>query len=272
MAELAFELAAFAPPHAHVSVERAARVLRVRSDAGEGGSRLTLPQRTSSVAPPARDLGAGSQEGSGPIARGVPASSGWGSDPAAPSGPALGLTDRSWGGTQPPAWSGRARARALAWTACAAGVVSILAAVGWFTARPATQPVASPGASVEPATPQDERSAAPEHGAGEHSGSAPGGATQALSSAAPSAATPQPGSTAAPGVGSTAAPGSGSAVTPGSGSTAAPGVGSAVTPAPSASSTVRPSVSASPGSPQRVPNRPPRRPPSQESDLFSDPR
>lgn len=292
IAELAFELAAFAPPHAHVSVERAARVLQVRKDAGDGGGRASMPQRTSSVAPPALGPGAGPQEGSGPSARGVPASSASGSDPAALASPAMGVTGRSWGGTQPPAWSGRARARVLAVIAGAAGVLAIVAAVGWFTVRPAAQPDAPPAASAEePVAPQDDGGAALELAAGERPESAEGGAAEAQSRAVTSAATPLgltavpgatavpgstaalgPGATAMPGAGATAAPRPGATAMPVAASTAATGPGATVTPAPSASPPLRPSASASRGAPQRVPQRPSPRPPSQGSDLFSDPR
>ncbi|WP_437669640.1 serine/threonine-protein kinase [Sorangium sp. So ce131] len=150
IAELAAELAAFAPPHAQILAERAARVLRVRPQSSAGGSvapaapRGSLPSSTDRAAP---------SSGGTPNAQGVPAASGWGGAPTALLADGA-ATDRSWGGTRASPGQGRTGARALG---IAAGVALALVAGGGFTwlALHAVAPVADAGAdAATPAAPE----------------------------------------------------------------------------------------------------------------------
>ncbi|WP_437730329.1 serine/threonine-protein kinase [Sorangium sp. So ce1335] len=202
IAELAAELAPFAPPHAQHLAERAARVLRVRLDsmtegAAAGGRSLGPPRAPLSTAPgPPGGTPQPGRSSSGPS---VPAGSAWGAPTALLADGAA--TDRSWGGTR--ASSGRPGARAVGVAAGIAAALLGAAWLAWFALRPPASD-AAPAASVAPssapeAPPRAAPSPAVDPAAGEAPGLLDGGpAPQAGASATapPSSVTVQPSASA----------------------------------------------------------------------------
>jgi eukaryotic-like serine/threonine-protein kinase len=238
VAELAAELAPFAPPHALVLVERAARVLRVRvGDPAADGGRVSAPPRASSPS-----LGEGARASSA----GVAASSGWGAEPASPGGGiGLAMTDRSWGGTRPPTYRGHGKQLAVG---LAGGALVVAVGLGWLALHRA-EPAAGPEAAASGAAPAGV-GAPPIEAAAERSAglAAPPPVEAVAERSAAAAAAPVPGQPAAE-LPAVAAAGSASAA-----------------PGPSAS------VAATPSQRPRVGSPAPRRPPPQQPDLFGDPR
>ncbi|AUX44810.1 protein kinase [Sorangium cellulosum] len=232
IAELAAELAAFAPPHAQILAERAARVLRVRPQSSAGGSvapaapRRSLPSSTERAA---------SSSGGSPNAQGVPAASGWGGAPAALLADGA-VTDRSWGGTRASPGQGRTGARAFG---IAAGVALALLASGgfvWLVFR-AVAPVASSGAdAATPAAPE-----APPPGDTAKEAPLPAQVAPAVGPAAGETAELLDGGPA-PAASATAAPAASAPAAPAASPTAAPAA-SATAPGPRSPGPARPSTS-----------------------------
>ncbi|WP_437585720.1 protein kinase domain-containing protein [Sorangium sp. So ce1000] len=160
IAELAAELAQFAPPHARHLAERAARVLQVRLDAGAEAGRAPGPARRSpSTSPGPAGATPSSSDSDG---KGVSAGSAWAGAPTALLADGA-ATDRSWGGTR--ASSGRgggARALGIA-AALAAALVGAagLAWLVWFALHAPASGVA-PSASSAPSQAPEAPSQSPE--------------------------------------------------------------------------------------------------------------
>ncbi|WP_437995623.1 serine/threonine-protein kinase [Sorangium sp. So ce185] len=242
IAELAAELAPFAPPHAQHLAARAARVLRVRLDAiGEGSAEggrepgrrplSTAPGPGSAPPPPGGSSGG----------RGVPAGSAWGAPTALLTDGAA--TDRSWGGTRASSGSGRAGARALGIAAAIAAALLGGAGLAWVFALRAPAPDAAPGAPTassapEASSPRDTAEPATEPAAG----------------------------------GLAELPDGGAALQPGASATVTVSAIGTARPAASAAAAPKPSASARAARPPGRPSPPPRPTPSRPDDLFSDPR
>ncbi|WP_437292973.1 protein kinase domain-containing protein [Sorangium sp. So ce426] len=156
IAELAAELARFAPPHAQHLADRAARVLQIRLDAGaEAGRAPGPPRRSSSTSPgPA----GGTPSSSDPDGKGVAAGSAWSGAPTALLSDGA-ATDRSWGGTRASSGQGggaRTLGIAAALTAALVGAAG-LAWLVWFALRvPASggAPLAASAPSEAPLAPE----------------------------------------------------------------------------------------------------------------------
>jgi serine/threonine-protein kinase len=156
IAELAAELAQFAPPHARHLADRAARVLQIRLDASaEAGRAPGQPRRSSSTSPgPA----VGTPSSSDPDGKGVAAGSAWDGAPTALLADGA-ATDRSWGGTRASSrQGGGARTLGIA-AALAAALVGAagLAWLVWFALRaPASggAPLAASAPSEAPLAPE----------------------------------------------------------------------------------------------------------------------
>ncbi|WP_437979874.1 protein kinase domain-containing protein [Sorangium sp. So ce117] len=156
IAELAAELARFAPPHAQHLADRAARVLQIRLDASaEAGRAPGPPRRSSSTSPgPA----GGTPSSSDPDGKGVAAGSAWDGAPTALLSDGA-ATDRSWGGTRASSGQrGGARTLGIA-AALAAALVGAagLAWLVWFALRvPASggAPLAASAPSEAPLAPE----------------------------------------------------------------------------------------------------------------------
>ncbi|WP_437476752.1 serine/threonine-protein kinase [Sorangium sp. So ce1014] len=233
IAELAAELAHFAPPHAQHLAERAARVLRIRLDAiVEGRSGLASPRRPLSTAP--GPASAPPQPGGSSGGPGVAAISAWSGAPAALVADGA-APDRSWSGAGASASLGRTGARAFGIAAGLAAALLVGAGFGWVALR-SPAPGTELGASLSPETPPHGE-AAPV--------ALPGPAAGKLPELLDGGPAPEPG-----------ALGASRALPPASEPTAPP----ASAPAPVVRPPVRPA--------QPLPRRPP--PPPQ--DLFSDPR
>ncbi|WP_437605336.1 serine/threonine-protein kinase [Sorangium sp. So ce834] len=235
IAELAAELAPFAPPHAQHLAERAARVLRVRLDAiGEGGAAgvRELGRRPLSTAP--GPASAPPQPGGSSGGRGVPAGSAWGAPTALLTDGAA--TDRSWGGTRASPGGGRAGARTLGIAAAIAAALLGGAGLAWLFALRSPAPDAAP-----------------------------------TSSSAPEASSPR--DTAEPAAGRLVElPDGGAALQPGASATVTVSAIGTARPAASGSAAPKPSASAKAARPPGRPSPPPRPTPSRPDDLFSDPR
>ncbi|WP_437806742.1 protein kinase domain-containing protein [Sorangium sp. So ce1078] len=237
IAELAAELARFAPPHAQHLAERAARVLRVRLDAivdadAEGARELAPPRRPLSAAP--GPTSAPPPSGSSSGGRAAPAASAWSGAPTALVADGA-ATHRSWSGTRASTSLGRTGARTFGIAAGLAAALLVGAGFGWVALRPPA-PGAELGAPLSPETPRHDEPTPvtlPEPAAGKLPELLDGGPA------------PEPD-----------APGASGALPPASEPTARPA--SEPTPA------VRP--------PARSTQPPPRRPPPPQQDLFSDPR
>ncbi|XYH93440.1 protein kinase domain-containing protein [Sorangium sp. So ce1128] len=148
IAELAVELAQFAPPHAQHLAERAARVLRVRPGSlADGGRDLASPRRPLSTAPGPPSTTPGSGDNSS--GRGVAAEARWGAPTAVLSDGAA--TDRSWGGTRASSGQRRTGARALGIVAGIAVALLGAAGLAWFASR-SHAPDAAPGGSAAPSS------------------------------------------------------------------------------------------------------------------------
>ncbi|WP_437274805.1 protein kinase [Sorangium sp. So ce375] len=251
IAELAAELAQFAPPHAQHLAERAARVLQVRLGASVEAGRAP-PGRSPSTSPgPPGATPLSSDSG----AKGVPAGSAWDGAPTALLVDG-GVTDRSWGGTRASlGQGGGARTLGIA-AAIAAALVGAagLAWLVWFALRApasAVAPIAASAPSLAPEAPSlapGAPSLAPEAPARDAADPAAAGKVAELHDGgpAPPPEAPVPGlATARP-----AASGSG-----------------APRPAASGSAAPRPTASSKGSRPS-----PPVRPTSTPQDFFSDPR
>ncbi|WP_437573663.1 protein kinase domain-containing protein [Sorangium sp. So ce887] len=243
IAELAAELAHFAPPHARHLAERAARVLRIRLDAlaeagADGRHELASPRRPLSTAP--GPASASPQPGGSSGGLGAPAGAVWGGAPTAvlTDGAA---TDRSWGGTRASSGSGRTRARALGIVVAITTALLGAAGLAWFALRPPAPDVA-PGAPAPSSSPE----------------------TPSRDAAAP-AADPTAGGLAE-------LPDGGPAAPPGASATVAVSALGTVEPVASGSTAPQPAVSAKGTRPPGRPSPPPRPTSSRPQDLFSDPR
>ncbi|WP_437874598.1 protein kinase domain-containing protein [Sorangium sp. So ce513] len=278
IAELAAELAPFAPPHAQHLAERAARVLQVRRDsmvegAAAGGRSLPPPRRPLSTAPPSGTP----QPGGKPSVPSVPAGSAWGAPTAMLADGAA--TDRSWGGTR--ASSGRSGARAAGVAAGVAAALLGAAGLAWLAIRPPASdaaPSASGAALSAPdAPPRADPPPAvdPAAGAGPallDGGPAPqAGASATVTAAAGATATPA-GASATPAAGATA-PQAGASATAAAGATA-PQAGASATAQPRAGGGAAPQPTASVKGtrPSGRPSPSPRPTGPRPDELFSDPR
>ncbi|WP_437964049.1 protein kinase [Sorangium sp. So ce260] len=242
IAELAAELAPFAPPHAQHLAERAARVLRVRLDpmvdAGvEGGRELSPPRRPLSAAP--GPTSAPPQPGGSSGGRGVPAGAVWGAPTAILTDGAA--TDRSWGGTRASSGSGRTRARALGIVAAIAAALLGAAGIAWFALRPSAPDVAS-GAPAPSSTSE----------------------TPSRDAAAPAADSAAGRLAELPDAGPALQPGASATVTVSAIGTAQPGASGSAAPPPTASARGTRPLGRPPPTPRPASSRP--------QDLFSDPR
>ncbi|WP_437774690.1 protein kinase domain-containing protein [Sorangium sp. So ce1097] len=282
IAELAAELAPFAPAHAQHLAERAARVLQVRRDstvegAASGRSLPPLPRPLSTAPGPPGGTPQPGRNSSGPT---VPAGSAWGPPTVNLADGAA--TDRSWGGTR--ASSGRPGARAVGVAAGIAAAVLGAAGLAWLALRPPASdavPTASGALSSAPdAPPRADLPPAADPAAGRGPALLDGGsATQAGASAtaqpAAGVTAPQAGAsaTAQPAAGATA-PQAGASVTaqPAAGATA-PQAGASVTAQPRAGGAAAPQPTSVKGTrPSGRPSPPPRPTAPRPDDLFSDPR
>ncbi|WP_437630125.1 protein kinase domain-containing protein [Sorangium sp. So ce854] len=269
IAELAAELAPFAPPHAQHLAGRAARVLQVRRDStaeGAASGRSLPPPRPLSTAP-GPPSGTPQPGSSGPS---VPAGSAWGPPTAILTDGAA--TDRSWGGTR--ASSGRSGARAVGVAAAIAAALLGAAGLAWLALRPPASD-AAPSASGAPSSAPDAPSRADPPPAADPAagrdpalldgGPAPKAGASATAQPAAGATAPLAGATA-PLAGATAPQGASvTAPQAGASATAQPRTGGAAAPRPTASvKGTRPSGRPSP-SPRPTSPRP-------QDELFSDPR
>ncbi|WP_437521012.1 protein kinase [Sorangium sp. So ce726] len=156
IAELAAELAQFAPPHAQHLADRAARVLQIRLDASaEAGRAPGPPRRSNSTSPGPAGAKPSSSDSDG---KGVAAGSAWAGAPTALLSDGA-ATDRSWGGTRASSGQGGgARTLGIA-AALAAALVGAagLAWLVWFALRaPASDvaPLAASAPSEAPLAPE----------------------------------------------------------------------------------------------------------------------
>ncbi|WP_437826780.1 protein kinase domain-containing protein [Sorangium sp. So ce1153] len=246
IAELAAELAQFAPPHAQHLAERAARVLRVRPGSlAEGGGELASPRRPLSTSP--GPPGATPASGGNSSARGAAAAT-WGAPTEVLTDGAA--TDRSWGGTRASSGQRRAGARALGIVAAIAAALLGAAGLAWFALRrpapdAASGDAAAPSSSLETA-PRGEPSPEEDHTAGK--------------------LPERPGDDAAPQASASAT------VQPAASATVQPAASATVQPAASGPAAPRPAPSVRGTRPPGRPSPPPRPTSTAPQDFFSDPR
>ncbi|WP_437954563.1 serine/threonine-protein kinase [Sorangium sp. So ce119] len=252
IAELAAELAPFAPPHAQHLAERAARVLRIRRDsavdgAADGGRALASPRRPLSTAP--GPLVATPHAGGSSGGRGAPAEAAWGAPTAVLSDGAA--TDRSWGGTRASSGKGRSGARALGIAAGVAAAVLGAAGLAWFAFRSPASDVA-PSASGAPSSAPE----APPPGEAPPATGLMAGKVPELLDGGPA---PPAGSSA------TAQPAASVTVQPAASAAVQPAASGSAAPQPAASVRGTRPPGGRPPKPRPTPTRP-------QDELFSDPR
>ncbi|XXY51559.1 protein kinase [Sorangium sp. So ce269] len=251
IAELAAELAQFAPPHAQHLAERAARVLRVRPGSVAEGGELASPRRPLSTAP--GPPSATPASGGNSSARGVAAAAMWGASTEVLADGAA--TDRSWGGTRASSGQRRAGARALGIVAAIAAALLGAAGLAWFALR-ASAPDAASGDSAAPSletASRGEPSPEEDHTAGKLPELSDGGAAPQASESA------------------TVQPAASATVQPAASAMVQPAASATVQPAASGSAAPRPAASVRGTRPPGRPS-PPRPTPTAPQDFFSDPR